>query len=123
MKTNKKNPRFFLTILVLVTILVVIGFCFHKINFQENIIIVKLVNATSWGYVESAGYYGGILDFVDIKTSKNYSINPCSKDWSWVKEGSCYEINLREVNQNIESHKYSMMLSGCYVGTLNQTSC
>jgi hypothetical protein len=134
---NKRN--IIIIILVLVIICGVIGFYFYKMPIQkeeisppnEELIYAKLVSIDTpvWNskvenyYNSGSGYYEGILNFSDIKTNKNYSIIVASKDWSWVKVGNCYKINLTEVNQNIKRHETSMMFSEYYVGTLEQTSC
>ncbi|MCX8193865.1 MAG: hypothetical protein N3G19_00660 [Candidatus Pacearchaeota archaeon] len=59
-----------------------------------------------------------MLKLEDVKTKEEYLIFACSREWNWVKLNSCYVFNFTEVKENIERHKMSMELSGCYVGTL-----
>jgi len=90
---------------------------------EPEFVTAKLISIIGGDFVPSAGYYEGKLVLSDITTGKKYPIFVCSKSWDWVKEGSCYKFNLDEVNENIEQHKFSAELSGCYVGTLEQVSC
>lgn len=92
------------------------------ITIKQDFVIAKLVSVTGGDFVESGGYYEGMLKLGDTKTNEEYSIFACSKDWSWVEEGNCYKFSPFAVNKNIEQHKYSTELSGCYVGLLEQVS-
>ncbi len=83
----------------------------------------KLISITGGDFVPSAGYYEGKLILSDITTGKEYPIFACSESWNWVKESSCYKLNPEEVNENVEQHKFSAELSGCYVGSLEEVSC
>ena len=90
---------------------------------ENDIITAKLVNVEGGEYVESAELYEGTLTFEDIYTQKEHEIFVCTEDWSWVVEGNCYILNLPEINENIEQHRFSAELSGCYVGKLTETTC
>jgi hypothetical protein len=88
----------------------------------------KINNVTGGDFVPSANYYEGTLFYNCIgQNCKIYISEPsifvCTGNWSWVKIGSCYEINDLEVQRNIQNHKYSMELSGCYVGSLKEVNC
>ena len=85
--------------------------------------IVKLVGIEGGNFVDSVGYYEGTLNFVDVIDNRDYSIFACSKSWDWVKEGNCYKYDITAIKNNVESQRYSMELSGCYVGTLTEVSC
>jgi len=92
--------------------------------------LAKLVNIepasdgiTGSNYISSAGYFEGRLYLNNQDTGEEYNLFVCTKDWSWVKEGMCYNLNLDDINTNIESHKFSSELSGCYVGILDSSSC
>jgi hypothetical protein len=90
---------------------------------MNEIVVAKIVNITGGDFVPSADYYEGLLKLQDIKISEIYSIFLCTKNWSPIKMNSCYQFNISEVNENIESHKFSAELSGCYVGTLALANC
>lgn len=92
-------------------------------TYKNEIIIARLINITDAAFSDSSGYYEGRLKLKDIKTNEERWISPCAKDWSWVKEGACYRFNSTEVKRNVESHRYSAELGGCYVGTLEQINC
>ena len=74
-------------------------------------------------FVKSAGYYEGELVLQDKYSGKEYTLFACSKTWDWVKLANCYKFNEANFKANVESHIYSMELSGCYVGTLEPISC
>jgi len=93
------------------------------ITTKPEFVTAKLTSVKGGDFVSSADYYEGELILTNIITGKEYSLFVCSKSWNWVKEGSCYKFSPAEVNENIEQHKYSAELSGCYVGTLEQVSC
>ncbi len=90
---------------------------------EPKFVTAKLISITGGDFVPSAGYYEGRLILSDIATREEYSIFACSKSLNWVKEDSCYKFSPDEVNENIEQHKYSAELNGCYVGTLEQVTC
>ena len=90
---------------------------------EPKIVTAKLSSITGGDFVASAGYYEGKLILSDIQNGTAYSIFACSKNWGWVKENSCYKFNPEEVNTNIEQHKFSSELSGCYVGSLEEVNC
>ena len=92
-------------------------------NTDSEPVTAKLVSIIGGNFVASAGYYEGKLTLSDTKDGKEYSIPACSKNWDWVKEGSCYQFSPAEVNKNIDQHKYSAELSGCYIGILTQVEC
>lgn len=107
---------------IIIVIVLLLIYSQKQTNYSSNR-ISKLVNVTGGGFVESAKYYEGELKFVDTKNNGEYSIFLCTKDWSWIKEGYCYKLNLSEIEENVNNHKYSMELSGCYVGILQQVAC
>lgn len=90
---------------------------------EPKFVTAKLISITGGDFVPSAGYYEGKLILSDITTGKEYPIFACSESWNWVKESSCYKLNPEEVNENVEQHKFSAELSGCYVGSLEEVSC
>jgi hypothetical protein len=90
---------------------------------ENKTISARLVSVSGGYWVPSAGYYEGELNLTDTSTGNHYIIFVCSKDWSWVRNSSCYELNPREVSENVKLHIYSAELSGCYVGKLNIASC
>lgn len=90
---------------------------------KQELVTAKLIKITGGNFVPSAGYYEGRLLLSDTATNKEYSIFACSQSWDWVKESACYKFNPAEVNKNIEQHRRSAELSGCYVGSLDEVSC
>lgn len=111
------------TILGVVIILLVIGSGIYFYSNSSLDSVVRLTNITSVNLVESAGIYEGLLIFTDIKTGKETPLFICSKSWDFVKADNCYIWNDKNIQKNIDSHKYSAELSGCYVGELKVTSC
>ncbi|HDI03088.1 MAG TPA: hypothetical protein ENF67_00930 [Candidatus Pacearchaeota archaeon] len=114
-------------IIVIVAILMLLSIVVKQqvsnISTEPEFVKAKLIKVINSSFDRYAGYYEGKLILLDIKTGKKYSIFVCSKSWDWVKENSCYKFSPKEVNENIEKHKYSAELSGCYVGTLEEISC
>ena len=90
---------------------------------ESEFVIARLINVVGGDFVESAGYYEGMLTLKDVDSNEEYSIFACAEDWSWVEENSCYKFSPSEVEENVESHKMSAQLSGCYVGTLEKADC
>lgn len=90
---------------------------------EQMSIVAQLTNAEGGEFVPAAGYYEGRLVLSDKETGREYFIFACSKSWDWVQKGSCYTFNPAEIRQNENQHQYSMELSGCYVGKLEQVSC
>ncbi len=128
-----RNPYIFLILVTIVLLISGAGCITEEQNktqptqttqpTQPTIITANLTNITGGDYVESAGLYEGTLVFEDIETSETYSYFVCTENWSWVKLYSCYKLNLEEIQQNIDNHMHSAELSGCYVGTIEETSC
>ena len=87
----------------------------------SEFVTAKLISITN--FTPCGSYYEGTLILSDTATGEKYSIFVCSKSWDWVKKGSCYKFSPDDINENVEHHKYSAELSGCYVGTLEQVSC
>jgi hypothetical protein len=58
-----------------------------------------------------------------MNPSSHKSVFVCTTSWSWVKVGSCYELNGLEIQRNQAEHKYSMGLSECYIGSFKEVSC
>lgn len=113
-------------IVVIVAILIILVIAIKQqinISTEPEFVIARLIKVVNSSFDRYAGYYEGKLILLDITTGKKYSIFVCSKSWEWVKENSCYRFSPKEVNENIEQHKYSAKLSGCYVGTLEKVSC
>ncbi len=92
---------------------------------KEEFVIAKLISIgpPNGEFIQSAGLYEGELELENIETSETYSYFVCTYDWSWVKLESCYKFDPVEVQQNIDDHKFSAELSGCYVGTFEEISC
>ncbi|MCK4589889.1 MAG: hypothetical protein KAT77_05565 [Nanoarchaeota archaeon] len=86
-------------------------------------ITVKLVEISGGGFVEAAGYYEGTLKLRGVGDDEEYTIFACSKSWDWVKQDGCYKFDKSEVDKNVDNHKFSAELSGCFVGRLAETSC
>jgi len=99
-----------------------LGIIFISGCIQQDV-VARLISIEGGSFVDAAGYYEGTLKLKEIKTDKEYSIFVCTKDWSWVELNSCYNFNLSEIENNIESHKYSAELGGCYVGKLEKVNC
>jgi len=114
-------------ILILSSLVLIVG-CMPLQNLNEDstssVIIGKLVSDDGKNnFVESAGYYEGNIVLKDVITGKDYSTFVCSQKRNWSKEGDCYEFNLEDVQENIDLHKYSAELSGCYIGEFKQIKC
>jgi hypothetical protein len=124
----KKSTIFITILLIIVVVLAYLLFFKKSDNQEEKIVVAKLINVepaddgNGSNYIPSAGYFEGRL-FLSQETGEDYEIFVCSEDWSWVELDSCYEVNLDDVNANVESHKFSAELSGCYVGALAKTTC
>lgn len=86
-------------------------------------ITAKLINITGGDFTPSAQYYEGRLILSYRITGKQITIFVCSESWDWVKQDSCYRFDPNKVNENIEQHKYSAELSGCYIGSLEEVAC
>ena len=128
------SQKFFLIIAIMVLGLLALSGCVQqRTRSEEHIttqthaksefVTAKLVSVEGGVFVPSAGYYEGELTLSDVRTGKEYSIFVCSKSWDWVKENACYRFSPIEVNKNIEQHKLSSELSGCYVGSLDEVNC
>ena len=108
-------------LIAIICILIIIAFfVIYSLIFGEKFSNYKLINIEGGDFVESAGYYEGNLYFQNLETGEEYSIFTCSESWDWVVKEDCYSINKADVEKNIEEHKFSSALSGCYVGTLNK---
>ena len=88
----------------------------------------RIINVTGGDFNNASNYYEGTLFYDCIgQNCKIYIMEPsifvCTENWSWVKVGSCYEINDLEVQRNIQAHKYSAELSGCYIGSFEEVNC
>lgn len=125
MKGNIKRNTLLLVTFIFAVIL--IGGCASSMNkenyFNNDFVTAKLVNISGGNLSRAAGLYEGKLTLVDVNMGEEYSIFTCIDSWDWVKLNSCYFFNNSLVKANIENHKYSMELSGCYVGTLNEVNC
>ncbi len=116
-------------IIAVLGILVISGCVQQQVKTQNQttpkseFVTAKLISITGGDFVPSANYYEGELNLSNTVTGKKYSIFVCSTSWDWVKQNSSYKFNPDEVNKNIESHKYSAELSGCYVGSLEEVNC
>jgi len=124
MKIEKhtKQVLAWITIVIFILALIILISYYYVIE-PSTPIIAKLTGTDGGSFVESAGFYEGMLQLTDIKTNNRYIVSTCTQDWSWVKIDSCYKLNLKEINTNMESHKYSAELSGCYVGRLESVEC
>ena len=108
---------------ILLSLLVIGAGCVQQEQTKREVITAKLISLTGGDLVSSANYYEGSLVFQDTMNMSQYNLFLCTTDWSVVKLMSCYELNLTEVAQNIESHRMSSELSGCYVGTIQKVNC
>ena len=126
----RKDLIISLTVIILI-VAVVLACIFYTNSLTKkqgeskaDIVVAKLTNFEDFGFVQSAGMYEGRLTLIDVNNNTQYIIGPCTQDkLDWVVNDSCYRFNITEVNNNIESHRMSMELSGCYVGTLARVSC
>jgi len=129
----KQKYYWIIGIITVLGILVISGCAQQQVNTQDQnitpttpkseFVIAKLISITNSGFVPSANYYEGQLILSNTITKEEYSIFACSTSWDWVKQDSCYKFNPDEVNKNIDGHKMSAELSGCYVGSLEEVSC
>ncbi|MEM5829434.1 MAG: hypothetical protein QW040_02015 [Candidatus Aenigmatarchaeota archaeon] len=117
------TKKLYFTFILAITILAIVINPYVKPEKPE-VITAQLIEVKGGSFSESSGYYGGELILTDISTRQfNYSFSVCSKNWSWVRKNSCYELNLSDIKKNIEGHIYSAELSGCYIGSFKEVSC
>lgn len=90
---------------------------------KSEFVTAKLINISGGAFVSLANYYEGKLILSNTITGEKYSIPTCSTTWDWVKQNSCYKLNPNEINENLDKHKMSAELSGCYVGSLEEVNC
>ncbi len=92
------------------------------ITAPQDYITTKLDSISGGDFSTAAGYYEGSLTLHN-QNGKEYSLFYCTKDWSIIKAGNCFNLSPTELEKNTESHKFSMELSGCYTGSLEPTPC
>jgi len=111
-------------VIIAAALLVIGAGCAQEpVKARGDVVTAKLISVLGGDFVPSANYYEGSLVFQDTANMSQYNMFLCTTDWKVVKLNSCYSLNLTEMAQNIESHRMSMELSGCYVGTLTEVSC
>jgi len=125
-----KQAKFIIVLVILAAFLIIGAGCETsqqgtntRNQGQKEVVTAKLTSVTGGNLSQSAGYYEGSLVFQDISNMTEYNMFLCTGNWSVVKLNSCYNLNLTEIAQNVENHKFSSELSGCYVGTLTEVSC
>ncbi len=97
---------------------------FPNLNYTgSSIVKAKLINVTGGEIVYSTGKYEGNLTLIDSLANNKYKIFVCTKNWSWIKVGSCYSFNYSNIEENVYNHIFDGELSGCYVGELNKSLC
>jgi len=118
-----KSTYILLIFAVILLSLLVIGAGCSNPGVQSDVVKMRLVGITGGNFSESNGYYTGVLTFMNVVQGTGYPMVLCTTDWSVVKLMSCYSLNLTEIAQNVESHRMSSELSGCYVGTIQKVNC
>ena len=83
----------------------------------------QLISISGGDFIELAGYYEGSLNFVNVETQEEYSVFVCTEDWDWVVQDNCYNLDKTKIQENLESHISSGVLSGCFVGTFEEITC
>jgi hypothetical protein len=81
---------------------------------QNSVITTKLLSVEGGTYVQSAGYYQGTLQFIDIKNGNPYHLFSCLKKWPVYKIGTYYYLDLND----LKNTSHSAENSGCYTKEL-----